>query len=99
MAQFAVKVAANGRMVIPAPVRSALGLSQGGDVVLTLEDGCVRIETLDDAIGRAQAMVARYVPKDVSLVDELIAERRLAAQCAVGFEPKALDGSHQAPLV
>lgn len=80
MMQFPVKVAANGRMVIPAPVRSALGLSHGGDVVLKVEDGAVRIETLDDAIRRAQALVARYVPKDVSLVDDLIAERRTAAE-------------------
>lgn len=80
MPQFPVKVAANGRMVIPAPVRSALGLSKGGDVILKVENGSVRIETLDEAIRRAQAMVARYVPNDVSLVDELIAERRAAAE-------------------
>ena len=79
MPQYPVKVAANGRMVIPAPVRSALGLSRGGDVVLKVEDGAVRIETLDEAIRRAQEMVAQYVPGDVSLVDELIAERRAAA--------------------
>ena len=80
MPQFSVKVAANGRMVIPAPVRSALGLSKGGDVILKVENGSVRIETLDEAIRRAQEMVARYVPNDVSLVDELIAERRAAAE-------------------
>ncbi len=33
-----------------------------------------------EAIRRAQAIIRRYIPDDVSLVDELIAERRAAAE-------------------
>ena len=36
-------------------------------------------EELDQAIERIQRLVAKYVPEDVSLVDELIAGRRAEA--------------------
>ena len=38
------------------------------------------------AIGRAQALVAKYVPAEVSLVDDLIAERRREAARESGGE-------------
>ena len=37
------------------------------------------VVTIQKAIQRAQAIVRRYVPKDRSLVDELIRERRQVA--------------------
>lgn len=79
MERYSVKVEANGGMVIPDRVRSMLGLTDGGDIVLKVENGAVRIETLDNAVKRAQALVAPYVPRDISLVDELIADRRAAS--------------------
>ncbi len=42
--------------------------------------------TLDEAIGRAQELVRHYVPDDVSLVDELHAERRKDAAIASAEE-------------
>lgn len=73
------KVSAGGRVVIPATFRKALGLCPGDTIVLQLDDGEVRMFTLDHAIRRAQEMVAAWVPGDPSLVDELIAERRAEA--------------------
>lgn len=70
------KIDSAGRLVLPAPMRKALGLNAGDDVLLSLEDDEVRIVSRDRAIRRAQELVAKYVPDDVSLVDELIAERR-----------------------
>lgn len=70
------KIDSAGRLVLPAPYRKALGLNAGDDVLLSLEDDEVRIVSRDRAIRRAQELVAKYVPDDVSLVDELIAERR-----------------------
>jgi AbrB family looped-hinge helix DNA binding protein len=69
-------VNAAGRIVIPAAYRRALGIKQGDEVILRLEEGEVRIITPAQAIRRAQALVRRYVPAGRSLVDELIAERR-----------------------
>ncbi len=65
-----------GRVVIPAPYRQALGLSEGDQVMLSLVDGEVRLTSRLAKIREAQALLSRYVPDGVSLVDELIAERR-----------------------
>ncbi len=66
----------NGRLVIPASFRKALGINPGDEVVLRLEDDELRITTLKHRIARAQRLVRKYVKPGVSLADELIAERR-----------------------
>ena len=66
-----------GRIVIPANYRKALGLKPGDVVVLALEEEEVRIITPSRAVQRAQALVRRYVPEGRSLVEELLAERRM----------------------
>ena len=73
------KVSEGGRIAIPAGVRRKLGIEVGDEVLLRLEDGELRVFTVDHAIRRAQEIVRRYVPPDVSLADELIAERRAEA--------------------
>jgi AbrB family looped-hinge helix DNA binding protein len=70
----------NGRVVIPAPYRKALGIKAGDEVILRMEDGELRITTTQRRIERAQRRVRQYVKPGVSLVDELIAERREAAK-------------------
>ena len=57
----------------------ALGLREGDDVQLELAEDELRIVPKDVAIARVQDLVRRYVPDGVSLVDELIAERRREA--------------------
>lgn len=79
MIEIRARVAEGGRIVIPAEYRQALGLHVGDDVILRLEDGEVRILTLQKAIQRAQELVRRYVPEGRSLADELIAERRMSS--------------------
>ena len=66
----------NGRIVIPAAIREAVGIKRGQDVILWAEKGEVRISSPAGRMRRAQELVRRYVPEDVSLADELIAERR-----------------------
>jgi AbrB family looped-hinge helix DNA binding protein len=70
----------NGRVVIPATFRKALGMNIGDEVVLRIEDDELRISTLKGRIERAQRLVRRHVKPGASLVDELIAERREAAR-------------------
>ncbi len=70
------KIGPSGRVVIPAAFRKEMGLKAGDEVLMRLEDGEVTLYTRAQAIRRAQELVRRYVPKDVSLADELIAERR-----------------------
>lgn len=40
------------------------------------DDGSLTIETHEQSIRRAQRLVRQYVPQGVSLVDELLTERR-----------------------
>ncbi len=70
------KIREGGRMVIPAEYRKALGLKPGDEVLLTLEDGEIRIVSTRQAVARAQTLVRRYIPKGRTLSEELIKERR-----------------------
>ena len=73
-------MAANGRVVIPAPMRSELGLQDGSRLNARVVDGAVVLEPVEAAVRRAQAMVAKYIPQDISLSEELVAERHAAAE-------------------
>ena len=57
-----------------------LGLSVGDPVVLEVEGGELRLRSQKRVIAEIQALVRQYVPEGVSLVDELIAERRREAE-------------------
>jgi len=70
----------NGRVVIPASFRRALGIQSGDTVVLRIENDELRITTLRQRLAKAQQFVHKHVPGTISLVDELIAERREAAR-------------------
>ena len=70
----------NGRVVIPASYRKALGIKAGDEVILRMEDDELRITTMRRRIERAQRRIRKYVKPGVSLADELIAERREAAK-------------------
>jgi AbrB family looped-hinge helix DNA binding protein len=74
-----VKIDAGGRIVIPAEFRRAIAAEDGDNVTLRLEGDELRIVSTAANLRRAQEMVARYVPKDVRLVDEFLADRRREA--------------------
>ena len=74
------RVNENGRIVIPASFRQALGINIGDEVVLRMEDDELRITTLKRRVERAQRLLRKHVKRGTSLVDELIAERREAAR-------------------
>jgi len=70
------KVNENGRVVIPAQFREAFGIKAGDDVVFSVEGDSLRLETRMQRLRRAQEYIRSIIPADVSLSDELIAERR-----------------------
>jgi AbrB family looped-hinge helix DNA binding protein len=75
-----MRVNENGRVVIPASFRQALGISIGDEVILRIVDDELRITTLRRRLQRAQRLVRKHVKSSTSLVDELIAERHEAAR-------------------
>ena len=67
-----------GRLVIPAAVRTALGLAPGDRLHLHVAGARLVLERRQDAVDELRAM-ATDVPKSRSFVEELLAERRVAA--------------------
>ncbi len=74
-----VTVGENGRLVLPAPFRRALGLSGTGQVVLTLEGDAVRVSSVRQRLMDARTRFRRFVPAGQGMVDALIEERRSEA--------------------
>lgn len=80
MDETRIRVNENGRVVIPASFRKALGIQPGDEIVLRVEDDELRITTLRNRIRQAQTLVRPYLKPGRSMADELIAERRKAAK-------------------
>jgi AbrB family looped-hinge helix DNA binding protein len=76
-----VRLNAQGRLVIPAEFRKALGFAPGDELVMHIDDGGLRIETVANIIRRAQDEFAR-VPAERNLVKELLEQRRRDQQMA-----------------
>lgn len=74
-----VKVGPDGRILIPAELRRAAGLQPGATVVVTLEGQSLTVETPLAQLRKVQALLAPLRRPGVSIVDELIAERRAEA--------------------
>jgi AbrB family looped-hinge helix DNA binding protein len=74
------RVGAGGRIVIPQPMREALGVKEGDDLLLEIDESGLHVRSVRQAVRLAQQTVARYVKRGRSLADELIAERRREAQ-------------------
>jgi len=71
-----VRMGPNGQIEIPARFREALGLKDRDVLFARLEEGEIKLLTPQAAMRRAQALVRKYVPEGVSLVDEFLADRR-----------------------
>ena len=80
MSDVPAKIAAGGRIVVPADFRRELGVDVGDEVILRLVEGEIHILTRSQAIRKAQALVRNSVPADRSLVKELLEERRKEAK-------------------
>lgn len=78
--EIKARVNENGRVVIPASFRKALGINIGDEVVLRIQDDELRITTQRQRIERAQRRARRYLKPGHSLVEELLRERRQAAK-------------------
>ena len=80
MNDVATKIAAGGRIVIPAEFRRELGADVGDEVILRLTGGEIHILTRSQAIRKAQTLVRKSIPAGRSLVKELLQERRKDAK-------------------
>ena len=73
-------LAANGRIVVPAAIREAMGLEPGENLILDVVDGILHIEPYRARIRRIQKEFAHLIRPGILASDELLAERRQEAQ-------------------
>jgi bifunctional DNA-binding transcriptional regulator/antitoxin component of YhaV-PrlF toxin-antitoxin module len=71
-----VRIAADGTTTIPAVVTEALGLKPGDTLFVRSDENEIRLLTRTAVARRIQSLVREYVPEGVSLVDELLEDRR-----------------------
>lgn len=67
-------------MVLPIELRRALGVGQGGRVVVQTDGDRIEITTAERSRARAKERMQRLFSGRESVVDELIAERREEAR-------------------
>lgn len=80
MSAILVRVSPSGRLRIPAQFRKAIGLERGGEVAIELDGNDIRIRTVDEIVGRAQALARHLLgDKPDGSVDAFLAERRREA--------------------
>jgi len=70
------KVDNQGRLAIPSKWRTSQGIKPGSELVVLEEDGRLIVQTREQAVRDAQAIVRRSIPENVSLVDELFKDRK-----------------------
>ncbi len=69
-------VGPGGRVVIPAAYRRALEVEEGDYIVMQMDGEDLRVSNDAKELQRMREVLNSYVPEGVSVVDELIAERR-----------------------
>ena len=69
-----------GRVMLPSWWRKREGVDPSTELCVTVtEDGGLVLETREQGLRRARALLRKYIPEGVNLSDELIAERRAEA--------------------
>ena len=71
-----IKIASNGRMVLPAAVREALGLRGEGRLILAVNGDEVRLSPISHVVARVQGLYRDNVKNDATS-DDFLKERRL----------------------
>jgi bifunctional DNA-binding transcriptional regulator/antitoxin component of YhaV-PrlF toxin-antitoxin module len=74
-----VKLGEGGRFVIPAAMRAEMGVEIGEALVMHVENGELRVRGQREIKRRIQEQAKKFSKPGVSVVDELIAERRAEA--------------------
>lgn len=74
-----VRIDEAGRVVVPAPIRKALGIRGKQMLHISLDDGFIRLQTVEAGLERVRAIARRRGKSSDSVVDDFIAERRAEA--------------------
>ena len=90
-----IKVAENGRMILPQSVRKAMGLEGEAKVILTLEDDEVRLTPIGHGVARARALYRQHANIERT-TDEFLDDRREEAARDAGDAIDTLESAGEA---
>lgn len=71
-----VRVAENGRLSLPVKQRRQIGIENGGVVVIRVEDGEIRIKSVQAVVKELQNLAAEYFRDSDETVDRFLNDRR-----------------------
>jgi bifunctional DNA-binding transcriptional regulator/antitoxin component of YhaV-PrlF toxin-antitoxin module len=74
-----VKIAQNGRMILPLEVRKALDVSGEGVVVLSVDGDEIRLSSIRKSLAEAREIYRKHVKLDVDS-DAFLSARRAEAE-------------------
>ncbi len=78
-----VKVASNGRIILPASVRKAMGLHGDAKFILTVEDDQVRLSPIGHGVSRAHALYREHA-NQARTIDYFLSDRNAEAVTEAG---------------
>ncbi len=79
MSSQLVEMSEDGVLIIPVQFRRKLRINAGDAVVVELADGGLKIHSVQTDVRMAQSIVNEFSPEKTSLVDEFLAERKIAS--------------------
>lgn len=80
MERFTLHTDSQGRVILPAWWRKKEGVDASTELCVAVTDhGSLVVETREQGLRRARALMRKYIPEGANLSDELIAERRAEA--------------------
>ena len=79
MKEYSATISKEGRVIIPAAVRRALGFQASDALTLVVKDGELRLLRRQDALRNMQQRLRPLRDPAKPAVDELLAERRAEA--------------------
>ncbi len=77
---YHVRIGDGRRVVLPSEFCRSMSVGIGDMIVVRIEHDHATLNSVERTIDRFQSLVADHVPSNVSLVDELIADRQHAAR-------------------
>ena len=83
-----IRVAENGRMILPQSVRKAMGITGEAKVILTLENDEVRLTPIGHGVARARALYRQHANAERT-TDAFLADRAAEAAGELGEGPDA----------
>ena len=90
-----IRVAENGRMILPQAVRKAMGLHGEAKVILTLENDEVRLTPIGHGVARARALYRQHASVERT-TDEFLGDRREEAARDAGDVTEGVSGAEDA---